>query len=86
MPGRDGTGPIGRGAMTGRGFGLCKDANPTVYGGRASWFGQGFRFGRGYRCRGGFGWGFENQKEMLEDQKVFLEDRLDAIKKQLEEL
>ncbi|NLY09691.1 MAG: DUF5320 domain-containing protein, partial [Tissierellia bacterium] len=27
MPRRDGTGPMGAGSMTGRGFGLCTGAN-----------------------------------------------------------
>ncbi len=51
MPARDGMGPMGRGAMTGRGMGWCRDADareemPTR--------GQGFGFGRG-GGRGG-GW------------------------------
>jgi hypothetical protein len=32
MPGRDGTGPVGRGAMTGRGMGYCAVAGNEVYG------------------------------------------------------
>ena len=50
MPGGDGTGPMGRGPMTGGGFGYC-----SGYGGvmtrRSSWGG----FGRGMRRA--FGWG-----------------------------
>lgn len=47
MPGFDGTGPQGRGAMTGGGFGRCN----------AGWNG-GMGFGRrGGRGRGGFGRG-----------------------------
>ena len=90
MPGRDGTGPMGRGAMTGRGFGICTDANAAEYG-------MGFGFGRGLGCRRGFGRGFarnfqlnqtpsKTQKEMLTEQKEFLEGRLNMISKQLESL
>jgi len=43
MPGRDGTGPAGAGAMTGRGFGCC--AGHTA------------GFGLGLACRRGFGAG-----------------------------
>jgi len=48
MPGRDGTGPIGRGAMTGRGLGRCNvtsDAVPVR--GLGLGLGRGRRFGRG---------------------------------------
>ena len=51
MPGFDGTGPMGQGPMTGRGFGYCVDRNRQIGG----WFGRGMgyvsnwfgRFGRG---------------------------------------
>ena len=69
MPGGDGTGPGGMGAMTGRGVGYCGGysvpgyANPVA--GRGGFFGRGrvAGFGRGM-ARGfgggygrGFGWG-----------------------------
>ena len=47
MPGFDGTGPMGRGAMTGGGGGFCAVNAGNVEGGRMS---GGF-YGRG-RCRG----------------------------------
>lgn len=50
MPGFDGTGPMGAGAMTGGGRGYCNPYRGT-YGGR--WFGGGRGFGRG-----GFGGGY----------------------------
>jgi hypothetical protein len=49
MPGGDGTGPLGRGPLTGRGLGPCagysvpRDANSPRFG---RGYGQGF--GRGY--------------------------------------
>ncbi|NLN87139.1 MAG: DUF5320 domain-containing protein [Syntrophomonadaceae bacterium] len=50
MPRRDGTGPMGMGAMTGRGQGVCTGVNAPAYGG---WAGRGG--GRG--CGRGFGRG-----------------------------
>ena len=92
MPRRDGTGPMGAGSMTGRGLGLCADGNTVEYG---AGFGNGLRFGIG--CRRGFGRGFgrgfainqtssKTQKELLNEQKIMLQDRLEAIDKQLENL
>lgn len=84
MPGRDGTGPMGQGAMTGRGFGFCAAGNAFGYGA-----GLGLRFG----CRRGFGRNLmpapmktKTQKELLTEQKELLENRLDIINKQLENL
>jgi hypothetical protein len=95
MPKRDGTGPVGVGVMTGRGLGPCAGANPPNYRPR---FGAGCGAGFGWRlsfpCRlGGFKSDFagdsvspKTRKELLNDQKDFLKDRLEAIEKQLEEL
>lgn len=52
MPRRDGTGPMGVGAMTGKGLGLCTRANATKYGA-----GLGMKLGLGLACRRGFGRG-----------------------------
>ncbi|NLY87855.1 MAG: DUF5320 domain-containing protein [Clostridiales bacterium] len=70
MPRGDGTGPKGAGSMTGRGLGL------------------------GLACRRGFGRGFgrgleassQTQKELLSEQKTILQERLEAIDKELENL
>ncbi len=101
MPGRDGTGPVGSGAMTGRGLGPCNETDqPRFGGGFRSGFGFGSGFGSGYGlglgCRRGFGnraggWfsgpiSEKTRKEMLKDQKDFLHSRLEAIDKQLEDL
>jgi len=92
MPGRNGTGPMGYGAMTGRGMGVCAGAPG---------FGYGAGFGMGYGCRRGLGRGFgrgygwiynpspdvpRTDKEYLEGQKEFLKKRLDSINKQLENM
>ncbi len=98
MPGRDGTGPMGAGAMTGRGLGVCTGVNDPGYGagfGRGFGRGYGRGFGRGFGC--GFGRGFgrgfafvdntaKTKKELLEAQKNELKSRMDAIEKQLEAL
>lgn len=92
MPRRDGTGPMGAGAMTGKGIGLCTDANAVKYG---AGFGMGL--GLGLACRCGFGRGFgrgfavsptssKTPKELLHEQKTMLQERLEVIDKQLESL
>ncbi|MGI6298935.1 MAG: DUF5320 domain-containing protein [Saccharofermentanales bacterium] len=92
MPGRDGTGPMGAGTMTGRGLGICRGADSVNYG-----IGPGRGFGRGQACRRGFGRGFgrgfadseissKTQKELLNEQKTILQERLEVIKDQLENL
>lgn len=86
MPRRDGTGPMGAGPATGRGLGFCTGANAAGYG-------AGFGFG----CRRGFGRGFgrnftlnqtsaKTQKELLQEQKALLENRLKIIDEQLENI
>lgn len=83
MPRRDGSGPMGQGAMTGRGLGLCRGINYERCG-----------YGLGYGLRRGFarGLGAYNagrftvltDKEILEEQKEFLKRRLDAVNRQLD--
>ena len=72
MPGRDGTGPLGGGTMTGRGFGLCTGNNPVRLGPRL-----------GFRCNSTIP---KSQKELLSMQKERLENSLDFINKQLDSL
>ena len=92
MPGRDGTGPMGAGPMTGRGFGICTGANAVRYGA-----GRGMGLGLGLGCRRGFGYGFgrgsavyeispKTQEELLKEQKTISQERLEAIDQQLENL
>ena len=93
MPRRDGTGPQGVGAMTGRGLGVCTDGTKTYGRGTGLGLGLGLR-GRGsYGCRRGAGFGgftADNAagitgQEYLAEQKEALEKRLEIINKQLEE-
>ena len=53
MPGRDGTGPLGAGSMTGRGAGRCAGVNASGCANQAQ--GRGFS-GRGFGRGGGRGW------------------------------
>lgn len=57
MPGRNQTGPMGMGPMTGRGLGYCSgaaiDAAAPPYAGRG--FGAGYGRGRSFQGRGQFG-------------------------------
>lgn len=78
MPGRDGTGPLGQGAMTGRGLGVCVGEGRAVYG-----RGLGLGCGRGFNCRRAITPVYTDSKETLAEQKAVLEARLDAINKQL---
>lgn len=74
MPRRDGTGPAGQGAATGRGLGQCTGVNAPDNTGR---YGRNIgRFSRGT----GLGRFFtRNSKEALQDEKRVLKSRMDAI-------
>ena len=90
MPGRDGTGPMGAGTMTGRGMGLCAGDVPGYGAGRSLGLGLGWRRG----CGRGFGRQFApvslpddvSRKGLLAQQKRALEGRLEIINKQLDTL
>lgn len=81
MPGRDGSGPLGLGAMTGRALRNCNPNNTRL--------GLGRRLG----CSNGYGRNAKScpeiprtEKDVLIEQKSFLENRLEIVKKQLESL
>lgn len=95
MPRKDGTGPMGQGAMTGIGLGSCTGVNAGAYGanlGQGHGHGIGFSMGCGYGRRIGFGGCYANQfsgltdNELLLEQKEFLQERLDEVSKQLDSL
>lgn len=81
MPGRDGTGPIGKGAMTGRGAGRCG-------GERRGGGGRGCGFGFGGRGRRGGVTGAVpaagSPHDVLLDEAAALQRRLDELKKAIE--
>ena len=83
MPERDGTGPMERGSMSGRGLGVCIGARSELGMGQGMGFGRGRGLGRKFivnptDCK--------TQKELLEEQKKLFESRLAIIGKQLESL
>jgi len=97
MPGRDGTGPLGAGSVTGRGGGVCSISESRRSANFAGLRGCGGRMGR--RCGDGFGRGFGignrsghrisgegDQKDYLERSAVILKKQLAAVNRQLEEL
>jgi len=78
MPLGDRTGPLGQGAMTGRGLGDCNTANN-----RYARFGQGRGRGRGFNYMNNRV-NFSNATPNLEEEKKYLQSRLDEINKQTE--
>ncbi|MFO7627450.1 MAG: DUF5320 domain-containing protein [Candidatus Fermentibacteraceae bacterium] len=73
MPGRDGTGPMGMGAMTGRRMGFCSGAGLGLRG-----------MGRG---RGWFsGTPVQGAASLLEDEQNYLKSRADALQAELESI
>ena len=91
MPGYDGYGPDGRGPLTGRGFGYCRNS------------GRGFRrgFGRGYGFRRAFRDDYDlsyerlpyerpltkiEEKKILEEELKDLDEEKKAIQNKLKEL
>jgi len=71
MPRRDGTGPLGQGALTGRGFGPCGARTG------ASWLGRGRGIGRG------LGFGRYADPMTLEEERDLLKRRLESIEQGL---
>jgi hypothetical protein len=102
MPGGDGTGPLGRGSMTGWGRGFCAGApsQGVGYPGGGRGFGRGGRVGgRGWRIRGaGFaapGWrGWRSAastpagvaRSESTDEQTWLEQRLARLEADREDL
>ncbi len=90
MPGRNATGPMGQGPLTGRGMGPC--GGGAAFGGhigrgRCSGKGHGVRMGRGqYGYYPQTELSADQQKDILTNRKAILENELDALQKKLEEL
>lgn len=98
MPRGDQTGPMGVGAMTGRGMGNCESAIGLACRrsrmGRRAQMQQGPRRGSMQGPGRGYGRGMDlaeqeecqDPKEFLQERKEFLEERLELINDQLEKL
>lgn len=98
MPGRDQTGPMGEGPLTGRWWGTCSGFGRPGFP-RSGNFWRGFGGGRGRWRNGPFanrfadeGW-FEQRPltsqeelEVLMDESEWLKSQLDAIQKRISEL
>ena len=97
MPGGDGTGPVGRGPMTGRAAGLCAGysnpgyANPGY--GRGLGRGWGRGFGRRYWGRGrGFWWrGYSPEPYYApapsrEEEKTYLENTIKGLEEEIKSI
>lgn len=88
MAGRDGTGPIGQGALTGRGMGVCQGSRQSRF---ASGRGCGIGFGGGRRGGAGLGRNFgglgvgATDKEILNEERELLKQRMDQIDRALED-
>lgn len=82
MPGRNGTGPLGQGAMTGKGMGYCVVDGQTAQNTNHIGFGMGRGQGRG-RGRGrGFGMGFGQDQSVAVSQN----GEITALRKEIAEL
>ena len=92
MPRMDGSGPMGRGPMTGRGRGFCSGTNRAGYS-RGFGFRQGYNrsFARGYG-RGFYSDSPDNMsgsisdREYLERKRRLLEEQLRATEDELDSL
>jgi len=78
MPRFDGTGPMGAGARTGRGFGPCFGFGPAHL----------HHHGRGLGRYFHWGWpqSKEEQKKVLADYRRALEEELEDVRKEEEDL
>ncbi|MDD3199800.1 MAG: DUF5320 domain-containing protein [Eubacteriales bacterium] len=89
MPGRDGTGPLGLGGMTGRGLGFCSGAGSGRFGsGFGAGYGRGLGTRFGYGCRRGRFFNIapseSMEQEILSAERDYLEARLNTIKEHLD--
>lgn len=99
MPRRDGTGPSGAGTMTGRGLGFCTGSNLdkcsaglglgavlAIACRRGLGRGNGRGFRRGFRLSEDSNKSNKSTKELLQEQKELLENRLEFINEELGKL
>ncbi|MHC1696178.1 MAG: DUF5320 domain-containing protein [Eubacteriales bacterium] len=83
MPGRDGTGPIGAGAATGRGLGQCVSSGLGL--GLGLGLGRGQRFGRGCINNSSRTMTAVTKQQLL-SHKSYLQSRINQIDKTLENM
>lgn len=80
MPRNDGTGPLGKGSMTGRGLGKCNDERAFGLGRR----GRGMRGALG--CRRGFGKFSYNDTTSPQSEKAILEKEKEILELELKDV
>jgi len=98
MPGFDKSGPMGQGAMSGRGLGMCNTAGDETTAFQAG-YGRGMAFRRGFgaaRGRGMYSRGFgpnipvtardSAEKNVLKAQVNELQQTIQALQQQIENL
>lgn len=85
MPRRDGTGPEGQGAVTGRGLGQCTGVNAGGIGRLGRGLGLGLGRGRGSGRFFARNSRMNDEKSLLREEKNILKSRLDAIERVLNE-
>lgn len=85
MPAKDGTGPMGQGPLTGRGFGPCAGDMP-VRRGFGQGFGRGFGRGFGYRRFAQVELTKEEKQKILKAELADIDVEKQAIAKELKEL
>jgi len=80
MPNRDGTGPFGKGGLTGKGMGNCNDTFYRGVGRQRGYSNRGFR--SRWRCVAPES--TINNEELLIKEKEYLVERIQDINNQLE--
>ncbi|NLE65542.1 MAG: DUF5320 domain-containing protein [Elusimicrobia bacterium] len=81
MPGFDGTGPLGQGAMTGGARGRCAGAVPGTGMGRGFGRGLGMGRGRGWRAAAAVPVSSDLQVRELEEKISRLQAEVEALKR-----
>ncbi len=84
MPGRDGTGPIGTGSMTGGGFGNCAGAKASQGYGRG--MGSGYGKGNGRDFNAQFRTSNNNLAPLQQDELTLLKNQAAVVKTHLGEI
>ena len=81
MPGRDGTGPMSQGPLTGRGMGWCQEGDAPRY--ARPLRGLGLRRGWGRMAPQNFG--YEQDLGMLENMVIELQEKVDRLTQKTDE-
>lgn len=80
MPGRDRTGPMGAGPMTGRSMGICA-GNTSAGFGRGCGRGFGRGMGRGFGFRTAEPMNSTDRIDLLKQQQAAIEQQIDTLEK-----